>query len=191
MAKRSRTIVVIGFITCSFIYGVPYFFTRDARSCALCHAMRPYYDSWKSSYHSAAAKHCLDCHIKEGMLNTFVFRIYFWTEIKATLLGDKVRPSGVSIPDDRSCVKLGCHGLKRKMSRNLDIRINHEKHVKQFKVACVKCHPGTVHAGINGIGNPLPNRELCFKCHNARKRDCAFCHNKRFTFDILSPHKDN
>ena len=188
MAKASKTIASIFGILLIVAYGIPLYFTRSAAGCASCHSMKPYYESWRASMHVVAAEHCLDCHIKPGVVNRFLFTLFFWREIEAEFSGRELKPTGVSLPGSASCVRAGCHALNRALSASRDIRINHREHVTRFKIECVECHSGTVHAGVKGIGKPLPSKELCFRCHGGLKNQCSFCHTKRFTMGEPSPH---
>lgn len=188
MARVSKIIASIFGILLLVAFGVPFYFTCSAEGCASCHSMRPYYESWKASMHVVAARHCLDCHIKPGATNRLLFTLFFWREIEAEFSGRELKPTGVSLPGSASCVRAGCHALNRTLSANRDITINHREHVTRFKIMCVECHSGTVHAGVKGIGKPLPSKELCFRCHGEQKNQCSFCHTKRFTMGEFSPH---
>lgn len=168
--------------------GVPHLITYDARGCASCHSMKPYYDSWRASTHAVAAEHCLDCHLKDGFVNRVLFDLHFWREIEAEYSGRELKPTAVSVPGTNSCVKAGCHALNRKLSANRDIKIDHREHAVRYRIRCAECHQGTVHPGVKGIGRALPPKELCFRCHGEEKRQCSFCHAKRFTDGVASPH---
>lgn len=140
--------------------------------------MKPYYESWKKSNHSVAAETCVECHVKPGFLNLLYYRLLFWREIYAESLDKEIKPLKTYIPGTKSCVKWSCHSLNRMKSISGDINIDHRKHVSQFEIECVDCHPGIIHAGIGNVGPGIPPRTLCFECHGTQKGNCYMCHNK-------------
>lgn len=173
-----KTILTVVFFVLIVFLAIPIYLTSSARTCALCHSMKPYYDSWKKSLHSVAANDCNYCHVKQGLINNVAYRILFWSEIYAALTGREVKPLMTYIPAVDTCARSGCHTLNREMSTFRDIKILHRFHIKQARLKCIKCHPGTVHEGVGKIGKRTPPMSLCFECHESVKKNCAFCHIK-------------
>jgi hypothetical protein len=179
MGKRVKDIAYwFLIVTIIIIIAVPFYLTRSPAACASCHSMKKYYSSWKESTHVVAASNCTYCHVKSGPVNALLYRIFFWREIYAEFTGKDLKPFLVSQPTTGSCVKVGCHSLNREYSRNQTIKINHRFHVSNAKLDCPICHPGTVHTGITG--SPIPNRKLCFRCHETQSSNCSFCHTRQF-----------
>ncbi|MCL6472693.1 MAG: NapC/NirT family cytochrome c [Firmicutes bacterium] len=187
-AKRAVKYLVAAFVFLLAFYAIPYIYTSNAQSCTSCHSMKPYYDSWKKSSHATAANNCFHCHVKQGTLNLFIYRISFYREIYASMVGADLKPIGASLPGVASCQRKGCHSLNRVTSESGDIKINHKLHVLKANISCTTCHPGAAHPRVGSIGDLIPKRKLCFKCHAERRNECSFCHNKRFAFSSQFSH---
>jgi len=159
---------------------IPYYYTSNPESCTMCHDMKQYYDSWKESSHSVAAKNCFDCHVKQGSISLWVYRISFYREIYASVVGAKLKPAGATVPGIESCQRKGCHSLNRISSASGDIKIDHRGHVLKADIPCIQCHPGAAHPNVGKVGSLTPPRKMCKECHLARMSDCSFCHTKKF-----------
>ncbi len=167
---------------------IPYVYTSNPKSCTRCHDMQKYYDSWKNSPHATAASNCFYCHVKQGTISLWVYRISFYREIYAGMVGAKLKPIGASLPGVDSCQRKGCHSLNRVESGSGDIKINHRIHVAKADISCIRCHPGAAHPNVGKIGGIIPKRKLCFQCHSTRMNDCSYCHNKRFAISSDYTH---
>jgi len=178
--KKTKNRYLIAFLGVLIIFlAIPYLYTSNPKSCTRCHDMQKYYDSWKESSHSVAANNCFHCHVKPGTINLWVYRISFYREIYASMVGAKLKPAGASVPGVQSCQRSDCHSLNREYSGSGDIKINHRHHVTKADVPCTKCHPGVAHPNVGKIGKLTPPRKLCKTCHASRMDDCSFCHTKR------------
>ncbi len=186
--KRGRIWIVIA-ILLVIGYGVPVVLTANPKACIVCHQMEPYFTSWKASVHETAARNCTYCHVRPGFFNQAVYRVLFWGEIYAAATGVDVPPIGTSLPPADSCTRYACHSLNRTKDTRGDVKIDHRMHAVTQNIECIRCHPGTVHEGVGGIGPVRPAREMCFECHGERKRQCPFCHTKRFTSEAVTPHE--
>jgi cytochrome c nitrite reductase small subunit len=60
----------LGFFTWNFAEGGSYF-SNDPRSCANCHVMREYLDSWQKSSHKSVAA-CNDCHTPHEFFSKYL-----------------------------------------------------------------------------------------------------------------------
>ena len=158
-----------------FVVAVPVTLTASPHQCASCHEMRPYYDSWQASSHREAAKNCLDCHAKPGVLGVLVFEAGFYRMLAGHFAGTPVLTTAANAPAVASCTRSGCHSLNRETSTSGDVKINHRLHVTQAKIPCTRCHPGAVHTGVNGRVK-LPPMKLCKGCHADKMQQCSYCH---------------
>ena len=154
---------------------VPAYFTATPGQCASCHEMEPYYDSWRTSSHRAAASDCLYCHVEPGILNLALYEIAFYGELVGHLTGAEVPATSPEAASARSCQRDACHSLNREVSYSGDLKINHRAHVVDAGVTCAECHPGAVHEGVEGRLK-VPPMELCRECHEDEMEECAYCH---------------
>ncbi|HZD59198.1 MAG TPA: NapC/NirT family cytochrome c [Anaerolineae bacterium] len=179
--KRNKAVryALVAFIFLAVFLTIPYLYTSNPKSCTRCHAMEKYYSSWQKSSHAKAADNCFHCHVKQGSLNLWVYRISFYREVYASMVGANLKPAGATIPGIRSCLRRGCHSLNRVSSASGDIKINHRGHVIKVGLSCIRCHPGAAHPNVGKVGRLTPQRKLCMQCHAARKNDCSFCHVKK------------
>ena len=153
----------------------PIWFTATPGQCASCHEMKPYYDSWRASSHAGAASNCLFCHLRPGALSLVAYEFGFYREILAHLGGTTVVTTKANSPSVASCSRPECHSLNRETSNSGDIKINHRLHVTKANIACARCHPGAVHAGVGGRMK-LPPLSLCKTCHADKMGQCDYCH---------------
>jgi len=185
--KTRLLLAIVGVIVVVFL-GIPYIYTSNPESCTRCHSMQKYYDSWKKSSHATAAGNCFDCHVKQGTVSLWIYRISFYREIYASIVGANLKPVGATLPGVGSCQRGGCHSLNRIESGSGDIKINHRNHVQRADIPCIKCHPGAAHPHVGKIGDTLPKRKLCMQCHTAMQNNCPFCHTKRFAMSTQFTH---
>ncbi len=178
--KKTRNYLLLALFGVLVVFlAIPYVYTSNPKSCTRCHSMQKYYDSWKKSPHATAADNCFHCHVKQGTLSLWVYRISFYREIYAGMVGAKLKPIGASLPGVDSCQRKGCHSLNRIISTSGDIKINHRNHVFKANIPCIRCHPGAAHPNVGKIGSMLPARKMCKECHNQMMNNCSFCHIKR------------
>jgi hypothetical protein len=150
--------------------------------CGVCHNMKVYVDSWKSSTHREVA--CIKCHYKPGFANHLKGKwqdgqlslVYFVTGKSPT------RPHAEI--DDVSCLQSGCHkrtDLKNEMVFK-NVLFSHPRHIEQMKrqkqLRCTTCHSQIV----QGAHMTVTDVE-CFICHFYKTRDqktyvtgCNTCH---------------
>lgn len=149
--------------------------------------MEPYYESWQSSSHRAAAPNCLYCHVEPGVFNLIVYEIAFYGEIVAHFTGSEVFTDDISGASAGSCQRDACHSLNREASYSGDIKLNHREHVLNEGVECAQCHPGAVHEGVGGR-EVLPPVSMCRECHEDEMDDCQYCHDDEVVSSAPSPH---
>ncbi|MBE0447712.1 MAG: NapC/NirT family cytochrome c [Actinobacteria bacterium] len=179
--KHNRAVryILIAFIFISVFLSIPYLYTSNPKSCTRCHSMKKYYSSWKQSSHTVATDNCFNCHVKQGSINLWIYRISFYREIYASMVGAKLKPAGATVPGVESCKRKGCHSLNRIESGTGDIKINHRTHIVEVGISCITCHPGAAHPNVGKIGKIIPPRKMCKECHAARMHDCSLCHIKK------------
>ncbi len=179
--KKTRNYLFLVLFSVLVVFlAIPYIYTSNPKSCTRCHEMQKYYNSWKKSPHSVAASNCFYCHVKQGTLNLWIYRISFYREIYASMVGANLKPIGATLPGVDSCQREDCHSLNRDESGSGDIKINHRLHVRKADIPCTRCHPGAAHPNVGKIGGIIPKQKLCFQCHSTMRNKCSFCHNKRF-----------
>ena len=178
--KRSlRAWIAIGVgVLLVVVLGLPMALTATPSECSLCHEMQPYYNSWKSSSHAGAASNCLYCHARPGVLGYLGFQMGYYAMLAGHASGAKVQTTAANSPAVQSCSRPECHSLNREVSNSGDIKINHRTHVVQAGIPCTRCHPGAVHAGVDGR-RKLPPMSLCKTCHASKMQQCGYCHNEQ------------
>lgn len=182
--KRRWPWVVGGLVALFIIAFIPFYYTNSAASCGKCHSMAPYYTSWQKSWHGKNDTQCDQCHVRPGAFAYYTYRIGFYRELYAEVVGMNLAPWGATAPGESSCTRDNCHSINRLSSTSGDIKVNHTVHVKvvqkKYNKACSYCHAGASHAGIKGLGSQLPPRKQCFDCHKDKAANCDFCHTTKF-----------
>jgi cytochrome c nitrite reductase small subunit len=140
---KSFSILLGSFLVLIFLIGN--YLISNPKTCTVCHEMKKYYETWKASSHSTAAKTCTHCHAGEEIKDKFLLRFYIVAEF-ITTGNSKQAPRGIYIPHSDSCARLGCHSLNRVRNPSNTIKIDHRLHTQQMKVSCVECHKQAVHS---------------------------------------------
>lgn len=169
--KIPKYLIFLAVITLLLI--VPFCLTARSESCATCHEMKPYYETWKESFHNKWS--CNHCHQRPGIIGYAAFRAGFIYEAFATVFDyHGIKNPGARRPETESCLGPGCHSrdLPREVSTDGLIKVSHRIHIYKVKKTCVYCHRNIVH----GETGPPP-RKLCKECHKDEiKSDCEYCH---------------
>jgi predicted CXXCH cytochrome family protein len=150
--------------------------------CGLCHNMKVYVDSWKSSSHREVV--CIKCHYRPGFMNHLKGK---WQDGQLSLVyfvtGKSPTKPHAEI-DDASCLQSGCHqrsDLKNDMVFK-NVLFSHPRHIEQMKrqkqLRCTTCHSQIV----QGAHMTVTDVE-CFICHFYKTKDqkayitgCNTCH---------------
>jgi hypothetical protein len=173
--KRRKTVIWYSVLAALVVVLlIPYVYTANPAACGLCHQMKPYVKSWRASTHARSARDCLTCHVAPGFANAFIYRMMFYREIYATVVGASLKPGLVTVPGVKSCQRPGCHSLNRISSISGDLIIDHRAHVLKG-VPCTRCHPGAAHKGVGKL-YLTPSKKMCKDCHADKMNDCPFCH---------------
>ena len=160
-----------------FVGGFKY--SESPSFCGLCHNMKEYVESWKTSSHNQVA--CLSCHRKPGILNHVKGKGEdFQLALTYIIVGRGIKKLHYEI-DDGNCLQKGCHrsdDLKGEMIFK-NVSFPHGKHLGELRrgisLRCTSCHAQLVQ------GAHLTVHETnCFICHFYRagqrgEEECISC----------------
>jgi hypothetical protein len=147
----------------AFIAG-GYKYSESPSFCGLCHNMKEYVDSWKTSSHHNVS--CLSCHRSPGFLNHLKGK---WGDLQLAIsylmVGKRILKLHYEI-DDGNCLQKGCHirdDLKGDMIFK-NVSFPHGRHLGELRrgmyLRCTTCHAQLVQ------GLHLTVHETnCFVCH--------------------------
>ncbi len=141
-----------------------YEFTETPTFCGICHDMKPYVESWKSSSHKNVA--CIQCHYEPGFFNHLKGK---WRDGQLSLayfITGKHPSKPHAVIGDESCLQEGCHNKELLKNSILfkNVVFNHALHLEELrrgkKLRCTTCHAQIVQ------GAHLTVTETdCFICH--------------------------
>jgi nitrate/TMAO reductase-like tetraheme cytochrome c subunit len=163
--------------------------TSTSRFCAVCHYMKPFYQSWKTSSHSRIE--CSTCHYAPGLrsklrakMEGLVQVARYWSKLYL-----KSKP-WAEIPDE-SCLRAGCHDkrLLEGQVRFKKVVFDHQVHFTDLKrgktLRCTTCHSQIVQGEHITV-----TESSCFICHfkkseiNPQANKCSLCHKQA---DLVPP----
>lgn len=139
-------------------------YSESPSFCGLCHNMKEYVDSWKTSSHNQVT--CLSCHRRPGIVNHLKGKwVDFQLALTYVIIGKGFKKLHYEV-DDGNCLQKGCHKreeLKEDMIYK-NISFPHGKHLGELrrgmKIRCTTCHAQLVQ------GAHLTVHEInCFICH--------------------------
>ena len=147
--------------------------------CGLCHNMKEYVESWKTSSHNKVT--CLNCHRKPGLWNHLKGKgVDLQLAMTYLIIGKSIKKPHYEV-DDGNCSQRGCHRIEdlQKDMIYKNINFSHGKHVGELrrgiKLRCTTCHAQIVQ------GLHLTVHETnCFTCHYYRagprgEEECISC----------------
>ncbi len=156
-------------------------FTSQSRFCAVCHYMKPFYESWQASSHGQIE--CQVCHYPPGLRSKLRAKVEgllqvgrYWTKLYL-----KSKP-WAEIPDE-ACLRPGCHdrrlleGQVKFQTVVFDHKIHFEDLRRGKKLRCTSCHSQIVQGEHITV-----TESTCFICHfkksehYPRVADCNHCH---------------
>jgi len=146
-----------------FIAGI-FKYSESPSFCGLCHNMKEYVDSWKTSSHNQVT--CLNCHRKPGILNHLKGkRVDLQLAFTYIIIGRGIKKLHYEVDDD-NCLQKGCHkrdDLKGDMIFK-NVNFPHGRHLGELRrgmnLRCTTCHAQLVQ------GAHLTVHETnCFICH--------------------------
>ena len=161
------------------LFGGIFRFSESPSFCGLCHNMKEYVDSWKTSSHNKVT--CLSCHRRPGLLNHLKGK---WVDLQLAstyvLIGKGITKLHYEI-DDGNCLQKGCHKSEDITGDMIfkNVSFPHGKHLGELrrgmKLRCTTCHAQIVQ------GTHLTVHETnCFICHFYRtglkgEEECVSC----------------
>jgi len=181
--KRKKRLVAalsaLGILLVLFVASVQ--LTSTSRFCTVCHYMKPFYQSWKTSSHSRIE--CSTCHYAPGLrsklrakMEGLVQVARYWSKLYL-----KSKP-WAEIPDE-SCLRPGCHD-KRLLEGQVKFNkvvFDHTVHFTDLKrgktLRCTTCHSQIVQGEHITV-----TESSCFICHfkkseiNPQADKCSLCH---------------
>jgi len=189
--RRKKRLVVglssLGIFLVVFVASVQ--LTSTSRFCSVCHYMKPFYQSWKTSSHSQVE--CSTCHYAPGLrsklrakMEGLVQVARYWSKLYL-----KSKP-WAEIPDE-SCLRPGCHDkrLLEGQVRFQKVVFDHKVHFTDLKrgktLRCTTCHSQIVQGEHITV-----TESSCFICHfkksdiNPQANRCALCHKQT---DLVPP----
>lgn len=175
-ARRTVLVAVLS-SAAALLLAAPYVMVANPTLCGVCHEMRPYVESWEGSTHSAAARDCAACHAAPGLAGGFVYRMGLYREFASAVTGPGFVAGHAAIPGISSCLRAGCHSANRETSPSGDLKIGHRVHIEDAGLACVRCHPGAAHKGVDDR-RLTPPMKTCKGCHEQEMEYCSFCHSR-------------
>ena len=157
--------------------------TSTSKFCSVCHYMKPFYQSWKSSSHGQIE--CKVCHYPPGIRNTVKAKMEglvmvgrYWTKLYL-----KSKPWAEI--QDESCLQKGCHN-KRLLEGQVKFKtvaFDHKAHFADLRrgkqLRCTSCHSQIVQGEHITV-----TESSCFLCHFKKAENfprvsaCANCHKK-------------
>src|SRR4030067_1762377 len=154
-------------------------YSESPSFCGLCHNMKEYVESWKTSSHHQAS--CLNCHRSPGFLNHLKGKwMDFQLGFTYLMIGKGIMKLHYEV-DDANCLQEGCH--KREALRGemifKNVSFPHGRHLGELRrgmtLRCTTCHAQLVQ------GLHLTVHETnCFICHFYRaglrgEEECISC----------------
>lgn len=166
--------------------------TNNPDFCSSCHIIKPYVDTWKTSYMGKAGVTCIDCHYEPGVLGYARGKIYSF--IKLTEYGLHTYnkpPASADLLTSTSCEQ--CHGDQRNpnfpnaqdvvnakapsypkikvtdpTNPSNTIMFPHDFHVNVVQLNCSDCHSAVVHGTQLIADRPqaAAKSEFCASCHS-------------------------
>lgn len=167
------------FISTLIIFIGLFAYSESPSFCGLCHNMKTYVDSWKSSSHREVS--CLSCHRAPGILNHLKGK---WVDLELALsyflVGKGFKKLHYEV-DDGNCLQKGCHRKEDLMGEMVfkNVRFPHGSHLGELRrgmrLRCTSCHAQLVQ------GLHLTVHETnCVICHFYRvgprgEEECISC----------------
>jgi len=177
--RKKKAIYGLLFFLAVLLFVGGFKYSESPSFCGLCHNMKEYVESWKTSSHNNVS--CLSCHRCPGFLNHLKGK---WGDLRLAIsylmVGKGIRKLHYEI-DDGNCLQSGCHkkdDLKGDMIFK-NVSFPHGRHLGELRrgmnLRCTTCHAQLVQ------GAHLTVHETnCFICHFYRagpkgEEECISC----------------
>jgi len=180
--KKKKIVIVLAVFAIIFLlFAASAEYTSHSKFCSVCHYMKAFYESWKTSSHGQVE--CSVCHYPPGLQGKLRAKVEglmqvgrYWTKLYL-----KSKP-WAEIPDE-SCLRPGCHE-KRLLQGQVNFKkvvFDHKIHLEDLKrgkkLRCTSCHSQIVQ------GEHITVTETtCFICHFKKSEhypqisQCSHCH---------------
>jgi len=177
--KKKKAIYGLLFLLCIFLFAGIFKYSESPSFCGLCHNMKEYVESWKTSSHNQVT--CLNCHRRPGVVNHLQGK---WVDLQLALtyvlIGKGTRKLHYEI-DDGNCLQKGCHKIEDLKGSMIykNISFPHGKHLGELRrgmrIRCTTCHAQIV----QGLHLTVHDTN-CFICHYYRtgprgEEECISC----------------
>ena len=170
VASELASILIVVFLTCSFIY------TSQPKFCQLCHRTSQEHQEWQTSVHKETG--CLACHQEPGVFGFLVEKIARLDDCMSTVKKRFFKiPYTVPIRaevSNSSCRR--CHSIERISLVSHTIKVSH-KEILEAGYKCTDCHNTVAHG--KAVPQPkYPSMDKCVLCHNNKTAStrCRLCH---------------
>jgi nitrate/TMAO reductase-like tetraheme cytochrome c subunit len=183
--RKRLKILLIGLVLLFVFLAASIEVTSSSKFCSVCHYMKPFYQSWKSSSH--AKIECKVCHYPPGIRNTLRAKMdglvmvgRYWTKLYL-----KSKPWAEI--QDESCLQKGCHD-RRLLEGRVSFKtvvFDHKAHFSDLKrgkqLRCTSCHSQIVQGEHITV-----TESSCFLCHFKKTENypvvsrCTNCHKEDF-----------
>ena len=178
-ARKKKALYGLLFFLIVLLFVGGFKYTESPSFCGLCHNMKEYVDSWKTSSHNKVS--CLNCHRTPGLLNHLKGKLGdLQLAITYLMVGKGTKKLHYEV-DDGNCLQKGCHrrdDLKGDMVFK-NVSFPHGSHLGELRrgmrLRCTTCHAQLVQ------GAHLTVHETnCFICHFYRaglkgEEECISC----------------
>jgi hypothetical protein len=177
--RKKEVIWSLLFFLVIVLFLVGFRYSESPSFCGLCHNMKEYVESWKTSSHNKVT--CLSCHRKPGIWNHLRGKGEdLQLALTYIMIGRNIKKIHYEI-DDGNCLQNGCHktdDLKGDMIFK-NVNFPHGRHLGELRrgirLRCTSCHAQLVQ------GAHLTVHETnCFVCHFYRagpkgEEECISC----------------
>ncbi len=167
--------------------------TNSPQFCESCHIIKPYVDTWKTSYMGKRGVTCIDCHFDPGVLGYFRGKVYSLIKLTEYAFRTYNRPpASTTLLTSSACLQ--CHGNEKNTQypdaqdvvnanapsypkiavtdqydpnpATRTIMFPHDFHVNVAQIQCADCHSGVVHGNlISDQPQAEAKPEFCASCH--------------------------
>ncbi len=176
--KKKAIYALLFFLLLVLLAGI-FRYSESSSFCGLCHNMKEYVESWKTSSHSQVT--CLNCHRQPGVVNHLRGK---WVDLQLALtyilIGKGTKKLHYEI-DDGNCLRKGCHKIEDLKGSMIykNISFPHGKHLGELRrgirIRCTTCHAQIV----QGLHLTVHDTN-CFICHYYRpgprgEEECISC----------------
>jgi hypothetical protein len=177
--RKKKVLYGLLFFLVALLFVGVFRYSESSLFCGLCHNMKEYVDSWKTSSHNQVG--CLSCHREPGILNHLKGKsIDLQLALTYVIIGRGIKKLHYEV-NDGNCLQQGCHKQEEVRGDMIykNVSFPHGKHLGELRrgmrIRCTTCHAQIVQ------GAHLTVHETnCFICHFYRagqrqEEECVSC----------------